>query len=117
MSNESTTTDLSRFGYREKQMAADLLNAMCNEGLPEDFEDDEVNVMMNMNSGNVFLTNSEYQVAMMNGSTLESFYTLPYSGEEGFKEEFEERSRDEFQDEDIETLIQLGIFEELKEEE
>jgi hypothetical protein len=94
MSNEITTTDLSRFGYREKSMAADLLKAMCKIGLPEDFNDDEVTVMMNTNSGNVFLTNSDYQVAMMNGDKLESFYTCPNCGHEGFKEEMQHGEED-----------------------
>ena len=62
-----TTTNLSDFGYRELAMLEDLLKAMREQGLPDDFYDEEVHPMMNQNSGNVFLTNSEYQVAMMNG--------------------------------------------------
>ncbi len=80
----TTTTNLADFGFREKRMAATLLNAMC-DGMPDDFENDAVTVMMNTASGNVFLTNSEYQVAMMNGDTLESFYSCPQCGHEGFK--------------------------------
>lgn len=87
--NEITTTDLSKFGSREKAMAAELLTAMSNHGLPDDFNDDETTVMMNMNSGNVFLTNSDCQVAMMNGDKLESFYSCPECGHEGFFEEME----------------------------
>jgi hypothetical protein len=68
-------------------MAAELLTASCNNGFPDDFNDDEVVLMMNMNSGNVFLTNSDYQVAMMNGDKLESFYSCPQCGHEGFKED------------------------------
>lgn len=83
----STTTDLSQFGFREKRIAAELLTAMCHGQLPDDFENDEVTVMMNTSSGNVFLTNSEYQVAMMNGDKLESFYSCPECGHEGFAEE------------------------------
>jgi hypothetical protein len=118
--NEVTTTDLSRFGYREKKMAAELLNAMCEQGLPEDFEDDEVTVMMNMNSGNVFLTNSEYQVAMMNGDALESWYYTPYSGHEGFAEDLKaeyESDGDSWNQEDIDYLVDLGIIEATEEEE
>ena len=85
--NETTTTDLAKFGNREKGMAAELLTALADGKLPEDFNDDEVTVMMNMNSGNVFLTNSDFQVAMMNGDTLESFYSCPDCGHEGFFEE------------------------------
>jgi len=107
---EITTTDLAKFGWRERKMAAELLNAMCEQGLPVDFVNDEVTIMFNTHSGNVFLTNSEFQVAMMNGDKLESWYTLPYSGEEGFREDFEGRSEDEFHPEDWEYLIQIGII-------
>src|SRR5690554_1062818 len=91
-------------------MAAELLTAICEQGLPEDFIDNEVTIMFNMYSGHVFLTNSEFQVAMMNKGKLESWYTLPYSGEEGFKEDFEGRSKNEFHPEDIEFLTQIGVF-------
>ena len=84
--NESTTTDLSKFGYRELDLAGDLLKAI-GKGLPEDFYDDEITVMMNFNSGNVFLTNNDCQVAMMNGGKLESFYNCSNCGNEGFADE------------------------------
>lgn len=81
-----TTTDLSEFGYREIEIVRDLLDKWVNDSLPEDFEYDGVTVMFNTSSGNVFLTNSEYQVAMINPDTdkLESFYITPYEGREGF---------------------------------
>ena len=82
-----TTTDISKFGYREREMLVELLTAWNEQGLPEDFYNDEVTPMMNINSGNVFLTNSEYQVAMMNGDELESFYYLGGTGKEGFLNE------------------------------
>lgn len=82
-----TTTDLSKFGYRELSMLCDLLSALREQGLPMDFENSEVTPMMNTYSGNVFLTNSEYQVAMLNGDKLESFYFLSYYGNEGFLDE------------------------------
>lgn len=82
-----TTTNLSDFGYRELEMLEELLRAMREHGLPEDFYNNEVHPMMNQISGNVFLTNSEYQLAMMNGDKLESFYTLSYHGSEGFLDE------------------------------
>ncbi len=87
--NEITTTDLSKFGYRERAMAEELLHEWNEGNLPEDFYDDEVQIMMNILTGYVFLTNSEYQVAMMNGDTLESFYSCPECGNEGFLEDFE----------------------------
>ena len=81
-----TTTDLSKFGYRELAMAGDLLKAIKN-GLPDDFDDDGITVMFNTHSGYVFLTNSDYQVAMLNDKKLESFYSCPNCGEEGFAED------------------------------
>lgn len=79
-----TTTDLSKFGYRERVIARELLETWEVQGLPEDFEYNEVTIMFNIYSGNVFLTNSEFQVAMMNGDTLESFYSCLECGNEGF---------------------------------
>ena len=85
--NDPITSDLSRFGARERAMLADLLTAWNRDGLPDDFYDDEVHPVLNMDSGYVFLTNSDYQTAMMNGDTLESFYSTPYEGHEGFWED------------------------------
>lgn len=48
--------------------------------------------MMNTHSGNVFLTNADFQVAVMNGDNLEIFYTDFETGEEGFKEDLSEDS-------------------------
>ena len=89
-----TTTDLSEFGYREIDMAQELLVAWVEQGLPEYFYNDGVMVMMNKFSGNVFLTNSDFQVAMMNNDRLELFYSCPECGFEGFKEEFDECDND-----------------------
>ena len=86
---DSTTTDLSKFGYRELSMARELLEAWEVQGLPKDFENDEVTIMFNLYSGNVFLTNSEFQVAMMCDGKLESFYSCPQCGNEGFDGEDE----------------------------
>jgi len=49
--------------------------------------------MMNIQSGYVFLTNSEFQVAMMNGDKLEVFYTDFETGEEGFLEDLSEAAK------------------------
>lgn len=67
-------------------MLEDLLKAWRRQGLPDDFEDDAVIPMFNMNSGNVFLTNPDHQVAMLtDDDKLESFYSCPECGHEGFK--------------------------------
>lgn len=89
------TTDLAEFGYREKKLAAELLAAMVEQGLPDDFYDSEVTVMMNKNSGCVFLTNSEFDTAMMNGDRLETWYSCPECGHEGFKEDMDHDGTDD----------------------
>lgn len=71
-----TTTNLADFGIRELAKLAELIEAMKEQGLPDDFSDDGVVPMMNKASGNVFLTNSNYEVAMLNGDDIESFYFL-----------------------------------------
>jgi hypothetical protein len=81
----STTTNLADFGFREIKMARDLLDAWVSSGLPSDFGTEGVVVMMNQNSGNVFLTNEDFDVCMCTvGGNLESFYSSPYEGKEGF---------------------------------
>jgi hypothetical protein len=84
----STTTDLSRFGYREYAKLEQIIKAIREQGIPR-----EMNVgvypMFNMNSGDVFLTNEYCDVAMMNGDKLEMFYSCPECGHEGFRDELE----------------------------
>lgn len=82
------TENLADFGYRELDEASKLLSAIKN-GLPDDFYDQGIKVGFNMNSGYVFLTNDDYQVAMYDDESEElySFYTTPYEGLEGCYEE------------------------------
>ncbi len=84
---EVTTTDLADFGSRERWLLVELLTAWDKQHLPEEFFDDEVRPMMNRNSGNVFLTNSEYQVCIMNDDKLEMWHTCFECGHEGFQED------------------------------
>ena len=87
------TVNLSKFGYRERKLAEELLREWRKQGLPDDFEDEEVSLSFNINSGYVFFSNAEYQVAMMNGENLESFYTDFETGEEGFLDELSEEAK------------------------
>jgi len=82
-----TTSCLSDFGSRERWMLVELLTAWDRQRLPDDFYEDEVIPMMNRNSGCVFLTNSDYQVAMMNGDKLEIWHNCSNCGHEGFAED------------------------------
>ena len=103
-----TSTDFADFGARERNMAEILLRASREQGFPEDFYVDEVRIMMNLNSGFVFFTNSEYQVCMMNGNKLESFYSCPICGEEGFWEEIKDHSDNEKCVEWIECIKEIN---------
>ena len=88
---ENPTNDLSQFGIRELNLAADLLKAYVKEQ-PE-FLGEGVQVWSNMNSGYVFLSDNDYNVAMLNeDDKLEQFFSCPECGQEGFKEEFDKKS-------------------------
>ena len=96
------TENLEDFGYREQDEAKDIFEAWKKNGLPQDFENDGVKLAFNMNSGFVFLTNAEYQVAMCgDDQELYSFYTSPYEGKEGsfedLLEEYEDMHREDKQ--------------------
>lgn len=84
---EIVTSDLSKFGACERKMAEELLRSWRTQGLPENFFDEDVTIAMNTNSGCVFLTNSEYQSAMMNGDKLEIWHNCPQCDHEGFIED------------------------------
>jgi len=91
--NEIVTVDLSRFGHRERKMAEDLLRAWREQGLPDDFDYEDIQIMFNTHSGCVFLTNADFQVVMLNGDKLEIFYVDPETGEEGFLEDLSAESK------------------------
>jgi hypothetical protein len=82
-----TTIDLAKFGTRELAIAAQILEVYTNGGCPEEFEQTGVNIMMNIDSGFVFLVNDSYQAAVMNGNKLEMFYYCSNCGKDGFANE------------------------------
>lgn len=83
---ETVTSDLADFGSRERKMAGELLRAM-SENNETHFLGEGVRVFMNRNSGYVFLSDEDYNTAMMDGDTLRDFLTSPYEGKEGFFDE------------------------------
>ena len=83
---EKITSDIGKFGHRERGMLIELLQAWNNNGLPEGFSGDDVKPVLNFGSGNVFLTNSDFQVAMMLDDKLLQFFSCPKCGSEGFAE-------------------------------
>jgi len=104
--NSAYTENLADFGFREIKMLKDILTAWVENGLPSTFTEDSVRPAINRNSGYVFLVNEDYQVAMMNGDTLEEFYSLPYSGGEGFLSDLvEEHHPNELHEDDVAFII------------
>ena len=82
------TRDLSSFGFREHGLAGELLTALADNKWEENSElGDEIALEFNPNSGNVFLVDSDYNVAMINDGKLENFVSCSYCGLEGFKSE------------------------------
>ena len=111
MAYNAYTENLADFGMREIGELRDILDAWLNSGLPDDFYDEGVKPAFNMDSGYVFLTNDEYQVCMEVDGKLESFYTSPYYGTEGFYEDLldEADSWDaDNADEDLEWLRDIA---------
>jgi len=86
--NDVYTEDLGQFGSIELKEASKLILAIDN-GLPDDFYNDDIKIGFNKNSGYVFLTNSDLQVAMYDSESdeLYSHYSTPYDGYEGSLED------------------------------
>ena len=67
---------------------ATLIEKADRWGFPEDFCRDGVAIEYNPNSRNIFFTNEDYQVCMMNDNgRLASWYYSPYEGIEGFADD------------------------------
>lgn len=109
--------NLEKFGNREILEASELMKAYVEGKCPENFYNDGVTVEFNPNSGNVFLTNSEYQVAMFEGEELKIWYWLDYHGNEGFIEDLYEQFKDGYvKQEDFEELADALQAEGMEEE-
>lgn len=105
----TTFANLENFGYREISEAINLMNAYVKHGTPDWFYEDGVSIEFNPSSGNVFLTNSEYQVLMANDDgTLYGWHYLGYHGYEGSAEDlYVEWSRGYIEIEDWEELASV----------
>ena len=82
MSDSIVIQDLNGFGYRELDLAAKLLKALKDQAV--DFLGQGVRLCFNTVSGNVFLCDEDYNVAMMDGVRLEQWFVCPECGDEGF---------------------------------
>lgn len=79
------TADLSEYGFRELDEAADLLKAYAANG--SDFLESGVALNLNKNSGYVFLTDENYNVGVMEDGKVVQFYSCPICGYEGTQED------------------------------
>jgi|GEM_PF-2511015 len=92
--NMHCTTDLSNFGYRELKLSSKLLTAyQSSKDLTKQFEYEGVHIMFNRHSGYVFLTNSDYQVAILDDEdNLVDFLTCFECGTEGTYEDIKQET-------------------------
>ena len=104
--NDTVTTDLTKFGYRELKMARDLLTGLLEKNDTR-FLSDGVQIAFNTHSGNVFLTDEEYNVAMLtDDGVLEDWFTTPYEGHEGFLADLKDEYKT-MHTEDQEFMVQI----------
>jgi hypothetical protein len=75
------TTDLSEYGYKELAEAGELLKAYGDDGA--EFLNDGITLNFNTYSGIVFLSDSDYNVGVLEDGHLVQFYNCPYCGNEG----------------------------------
>lgn len=105
------TSDLNKFGFREKDMMIDLFqlyrdNKISN--LAHDYFDfGTMKPAFNMNYGIVFLTDDDYNMLMENDGKLDLFLTTPHDGHEGFYDELILEIKD-YHPEDQKYLNDIG---------
>lgn len=83
------TRDLMDFGIRELRLAARLLAVLKTAQDRTMRLGDTITPEFNPDSGYVFLIDSDFNVAMLNGDTLEDWLMCPQCGIEGFISELE----------------------------
>ena len=83
------TTDISKMDLSE---VTEMLSAYQEENTTRAFKamwcDDGTIPTLNQESGYCFLTNDEYQVAMMNDGKLSMFISCPECGREDFEQDW-----------------------------
>ena len=81
------TVDYSRFGYRELDIAGKLIVTYSQGGV--DFLEDGITVNFNVNSGYVFLSDSNYNVGVLDDeeSHIVQFFSCLECGYEGTQDD------------------------------
>ena len=100
------------WGYRELEEAAKILNKYVNgPDIPDFWDDCPKSIGFNPYSGNMFLTNENGDVAILDGEdNLVSFYFTPYNGIEGTLDDLLEdylNDDSDWVEEDIDFLISI----------
>lgn len=54
--------ELDKFGFKERKKAKEILDLWVEDGLPKGFKDENVKIMFDTESKEVFLTNKKGQV-------------------------------------------------------
>jgi len=91
MTDSYLTSDISKMDLSE---VTEMLNAYQNQGFKTTpafksmWYDEDTKPTTNLESGYTFLTNSEYQVAMMNEGILSMFMNCGECGAEEFEQEW-----------------------------
>ena len=80
--NDVVTKDFSKFGSREREMASELLAAYGTDKDKTKFLGQGVEVCFNTHSAYVFLSDEDFNVAIMEGGELVDFITCPNCGHE-----------------------------------
>jgi hypothetical protein len=82
------TKDLLHFGSEEKKTAGELLSVLGTENDKTHFLGDDVQLFLNDESGCVFLSDSDYNTAMLDDDgDLRDWHNCPVCGSEGFLED------------------------------
>ena len=83
------TTDISKFGLLERKEARELLAVYGTDKDITKFLGDDIHIYFNTDSGYVFLTDEDYNTAMINlNGELEDFIVCPACGNEGLLQNF-----------------------------
>ena len=88
------TVDYSKFGYRELEIAGKLLALFAESGI--DFLGDGLTVNFNVNSGYVFLSDSDFNVGVLDEKKehIVQFFSCAECGYEGTQQQAVDEGKD-----------------------
>ena len=93
---EIITTDLSKFGHRELDIAIDLLKAYRDQR--PDFLGSHLSLHFDTHSGQVYLQDEDYNTGMVDNGQLKQYVVCEDCGREGFIDEQDQDGNNVFVD-------------------